>query len=42
MVRTCRQHGIDIYADVVMNHMAGGVLHGPEQQGRAGTPWQYR
>lgn len=42
MVRTCRRHGVDIYVDVVINHMAGGTLGEPRKKGRAGTTWQYR
>ncbi len=42
MVQHCRKHGVDIYVDVVINHMAGGSLGDPRAVGRAGTPWQYR
>ena len=42
MVEQCRQHGVDIYVDVVINHMAGGLLGDPAAEGRDGTPWQYR
>ena len=42
MVQHCRGHGIDIYVDVVINHMAGGSLEDPGAVGRAGTPWRYR
>ena len=42
MVQHCRKHGIDIYVDVVINHMAGGSLGDPGTVGRAGTAWQYR
>lgn len=42
MVQHCRMHGVDIYVDVVINHMAGGSLGDPVQVGRAGATWQYR
>ena len=42
MVHHCRTHGVDIYVDVVINHMAGGSLGDPSGLGRAGTRWQYR
>ena len=42
MVRSCRAHGVDVYVDVVINHMAGGQLGDPPKTGRASTPWQYR
>ena len=42
MVRACRAHGVDVYVDVVINHMAGGQLQDPPRRGRASTPWQYR
>lgn len=42
MVRSCRAHGIDVYVDVVINHMAGGQLQDPPRRGRASTPWHYR
>ena len=42
MVQHCREHDVEIYVDVVINHMAGGSLGDPVTVGRAGTPWQYR
>ena len=42
MVQQCRQHGVDICVDVVINHMAGGSMGDPRAVGRAGTPWLYR
>lgn len=42
MIKTCRSHGVDVYVDVVINHMAGGQLGDPPKKGRAGTSWQYR
>ena len=42
MIQYCRAHGVDIYVDVVINHMAGGSLGAPVRVGRADTSWQYR
>ena len=42
MVAHCREHEVDVYVDVVLNHMAGGSVGDPVQHGRAGTAWQYR
>ena len=42
MVQRCREHDVEIYVDVVINHMAGGSLGDPLTKGRASTPWQYR
>jgi len=42
MVQHCRERDVQLYVDVVINHMAGGSLGDPVTVGRAGTPWQYR
>ena len=42
MIQCCRAHGVDVYVDVVINHMAGGSLGDPLRVGRVGTSWQYR
>lgn len=39
MVKTCRNAGVDIYVDAVINHMTGVLPEGQTQRGIAGTPY---
>ena len=41
MVETCRDAGVDIYVDAVINHMSGVVPEGEEKEGSAGSSFSY-
>lgn len=41
MVKTCKEAGVDIYVDAVINHMTGVVAPGQAKQGSAGSPFSH-
>ncbi len=40
MVRTCKTAGVDIYVDIIINHMGQGALDGSVEYGTAGTAFR--